>query len=154
MTKTEVLPTIQYDIKQISDETKEQYQLGDFKFIKYQILQTAIITTSEQTERRIAILMRSRSETVNEQACNGWDSWGSETVVKLASVWQSPVDMTALNDRQQVSCRTNIVFFFITFFKRGACKEVESACQITAGKENGLIHSCFFSSLYKCESCL
>lgn len=71
MTKTEVLPAIQYDIKQISDETKEQYQLGDFKFIKYQILQTAIITISEETERRIAILMRSRSETVNEQACNG-----------------------------------------------------------------------------------
>ena len=35
----------QYNIKQTSDEIKEKYQLGDYKLIQYQILQTNIIRT-------------------------------------------------------------------------------------------------------------
>ena len=30
----------QYNIKKTSDENKERYQLGDYKLIQYQILQT------------------------------------------------------------------------------------------------------------------
>ena len=43
----------QYNTKQTSDESKEQYQFGDFKLIQYQILQTNIIRTVWQTVRRI-----------------------------------------------------------------------------------------------------
>ena len=32
----------QYNIKKTSDENKERYQLGDYKLIQYQILQTKI----------------------------------------------------------------------------------------------------------------
>ena len=57
MTKTEILLTIsiqyQYNIKQTSDENKEKYQLGDYKLIQYQILQTNITRTVWQTVRRI-----------------------------------------------------------------------------------------------------
>ena len=35
----------QYNIKQTSDEIKEKYQVGDYKLIQYQILQTNIIRT-------------------------------------------------------------------------------------------------------------
>ena len=35
----------QYNIKQTSDENKEKYQLGDYKLIQYQILQTNITRT-------------------------------------------------------------------------------------------------------------
>ena len=34
-----------YNIKQTSDENKEKYQLGDYKLIQYQILQTNITRT-------------------------------------------------------------------------------------------------------------
>ena len=43
----------QYNIKQTSDENKEKYQLGDYKLIQYQILQTNITRTVWQTVRRI-----------------------------------------------------------------------------------------------------
>ena len=39
-------------MKQTSDENKEKYQLGDYKLIQYQILQTNITRTIQQTERR------------------------------------------------------------------------------------------------------
>ena len=42
-----------YNIKQTSDENKEKYQLGDYKLIQYQILQTNITRTVWQTVRRI-----------------------------------------------------------------------------------------------------
>ena len=58
MTKTEILLTIsiqyQHIIKQTSDENKEKYQLGDYKLIQYQILQTNITRTVWQIVRRIA----------------------------------------------------------------------------------------------------
>ena len=57
MTKTEILLTIsiqyQYNIKQTSDENKEKYQLGDYKLIQYQILQTNITRTVWKIVRRI-----------------------------------------------------------------------------------------------------
>ena len=43
----------QYNIEQTSDENKEKYQLGDYKLIQYQILQTNITRTVWQTVRRI-----------------------------------------------------------------------------------------------------
>ena len=43
----------QGNIKQTSDENKEKYQLGDYKLIQYQILQTNITRTVWQTVRRI-----------------------------------------------------------------------------------------------------
>ena len=43
----------QHNIKQTSDENKEKYQLGDYKLIQYQILQTNITRTVWQTVRRI-----------------------------------------------------------------------------------------------------
>ena len=43
----------QYNIKQTSDENKEKYQLGDYKLIQYQILQTNITRTVWETVRRI-----------------------------------------------------------------------------------------------------
>ena len=43
-----------YNIQQTSDENKEKYQLGDYKLIQYQILQTNITRTVWQTVRRIA----------------------------------------------------------------------------------------------------
>ena len=42
-----------YNIKQTSDENKEKYQLGDYKLIQSQILQTNITRTVRQTVRRI-----------------------------------------------------------------------------------------------------
>ena len=42
-----------YNIKQTSDENKEKYQLGDYKLIQYQFLQTNITITVWQTVRRI-----------------------------------------------------------------------------------------------------
>ena len=57
MTKTEILLTIsiqyKYNIRQTSDENKEKYQLGDYKLIQYQILQTNITRTVWQIVRRI-----------------------------------------------------------------------------------------------------
>ena len=35
----------QYNIQQTSDEKKEKYQLGDYKLIQYQILQSNITRT-------------------------------------------------------------------------------------------------------------
>ena len=43
----------QYNIKQTSDENKEKYQLGDYKIIQYQILQTNIPRTVWEIVRRI-----------------------------------------------------------------------------------------------------
>ena len=43
----------QYNIKQTSGENKVKYQLGDYKLIQYQILQTNITKTVCQTVRRI-----------------------------------------------------------------------------------------------------
>ena len=43
----------QYNIKQTSDENKEKCQIGDYKLIQYQILQTKIRRTVWPTERRI-----------------------------------------------------------------------------------------------------
>ena len=43
----------QYNIKQKSDENIEKYQLGDYKLIQYQILQTDMTRTVWKTERRI-----------------------------------------------------------------------------------------------------
>ena len=48
----------QYNVKQTSDEKEEKYQLGDYKFIQTQILQTNkntlhITRTVWKTERRI-----------------------------------------------------------------------------------------------------
>ena len=43
----------QYNIKQTSNENKEKYQLGDYKLIQYQILQTNITRTVWQIVRRI-----------------------------------------------------------------------------------------------------
>ena len=42
-----------YNIKQTSDENKEKYQLGDYKLIQYQILQTNNTRTVWQTVKRI-----------------------------------------------------------------------------------------------------
>ena len=42
-----------YNIKQTSDEKKEKYQLGDYKFIQYQLFQPNITRTVWQTVRRI-----------------------------------------------------------------------------------------------------
>ena len=42
-----------YNIKQKSNENKEKYQLGDYKVIQCQILQTNIKRTIWQTVRRI-----------------------------------------------------------------------------------------------------
>ena len=42
-----------YNIKQTRDENKEKYQLGDYKFIQYQLLQPNITRTVWQTVRRI-----------------------------------------------------------------------------------------------------
>ena len=42
-----------YNIKQTSDENEEKYQLGDFKLIQYQILQTHITRTVWEIVRRI-----------------------------------------------------------------------------------------------------
>ena len=53
MTKTEILLTISIQYKQTSDENKEKYQLGDYKLIQYQILQTNITRTVWQIVRRI-----------------------------------------------------------------------------------------------------
>ena len=43
----------QYTIKQTSDENKEKYQVGDYRFIQYQILQNYKIWTVRKTVRRI-----------------------------------------------------------------------------------------------------
>ena len=43
----------QYNIKQTSDENKEKYQVGDYRFIQYQILQNYKIWTVRKTVRRI-----------------------------------------------------------------------------------------------------
>ena len=43
----------QYNIKQISYKNKERYQLGDYKLIQYQILQTNITRKVWQTVRRV-----------------------------------------------------------------------------------------------------
>ena len=43
----------QQNIKQTSDENKEKYQLEDYKFIQYQILQTNIIIIVWKSVRRI-----------------------------------------------------------------------------------------------------
>ena len=45
VTKTEFSLQYQYNIKQTSDENEEKYQLGDYKLIQHQILQTNIIRT-------------------------------------------------------------------------------------------------------------
>ena len=42
-----------YNIKQTSDEDKEKYQLGDYRLIQCQILQTNNTRTVWQTVRRI-----------------------------------------------------------------------------------------------------
>ena len=42
-----------YNIKQTSDENEENYQLGDYKLIQYQILQINITRVVRQTVRRI-----------------------------------------------------------------------------------------------------
>ena len=43
----------QYNIKQISYENKERFQLGDYKLIQYQILQTNITRKVWQTVKRV-----------------------------------------------------------------------------------------------------
>ena len=43
----------QYNIKQTCDENEEKYQLGDYKLIQYEILQTNITRTVWQTVRKI-----------------------------------------------------------------------------------------------------
>ena len=43
----------QYNIKKISYENKERYQLGDYKLIQYQILQTNITREVRHTVRRV-----------------------------------------------------------------------------------------------------
>ena len=43
-----------YNINQMSDENKENYQLWDYKLIQYQILQTNIMRIIWQTVRRIS----------------------------------------------------------------------------------------------------
>ena len=43
----------QYNIKKTSYENKEKYQLGDYKIIQYQILQTNIQRTVWEIVRRI-----------------------------------------------------------------------------------------------------
>ena len=43
----------QHNIKQTSDENREKYQLGDYKVIQCQILQTNITRTVWQAVRRI-----------------------------------------------------------------------------------------------------
>ena len=40
-------------MKQTSDKNEEKYQLGDYKLIQYEILQTNITRTVWQTVRRI-----------------------------------------------------------------------------------------------------
>ena len=47
------IPLSNINIKQTSDENKEKYQLGDYRLIQYQILQTNITRTVWQTVRRI-----------------------------------------------------------------------------------------------------
>ena len=54
MTKTEFSLQYQYNIKQTRKENREKDQLGDCKFIQYQILQTNIVRTVWQTVGRIA----------------------------------------------------------------------------------------------------
>ena len=41
------------NIKQTRDNSKEKYQLGDYKYILYQILHTNIVRTVWQTVKRI-----------------------------------------------------------------------------------------------------
>ena len=43
----------QYNIKKASDKNKQEYQLGDYELIQYQILQTNNTRTVWQTVRRI-----------------------------------------------------------------------------------------------------
>ena len=47
------IPLSNINIKQTSDENTEKYQLGDYRLIQYQILQTNITRTVWQTVRRI-----------------------------------------------------------------------------------------------------
>ena len=42
-----------YNVKETSDENKEKYQLGDYKLIQYQILQTNITRSVWQTVGRM-----------------------------------------------------------------------------------------------------
>ena len=48
----------QYNIKQTSDENIEKYQLGDYKLIQYQILQTNVMRAVWQTVRRKLIFFK------------------------------------------------------------------------------------------------
>ena len=45
----------QNNIKQTIDENKEKYQLGDYQFMQYQILQNNMRRIIQQTVRRIAM---------------------------------------------------------------------------------------------------
>ena len=49
----------------MSDENKEEYQLGDYKLIQYQILQTNITRTVWQTVRRIKNEILGVKESIN-----------------------------------------------------------------------------------------
>ena len=53
MSDQDRIPLSNINIKQTSDENKEKYQLGDYRLIQYQILQTNITRTVWQTVRRI-----------------------------------------------------------------------------------------------------
>ena len=53
MTKTDFSFQYQYNIKQTGDENIEKYQLGDYKLIQYQFLQTNITRTVWTIVRRI-----------------------------------------------------------------------------------------------------
>ena len=53
MSDQKIISPYNINIRQTSDENKEKHQLGDYKLIQSQILQTNITKTVWQTERII-----------------------------------------------------------------------------------------------------
>ena len=58
-----------YNIRQTSDENEENYQLGDYKLIQYQILQINITRVVRQTVRRITNEILGVKELIGSCAC-------------------------------------------------------------------------------------
>ena len=60
----------QYNIRQACDENEEKYQLGDYKLIQHEIIQTNITRTVWQTVRRIT------NEILGVKGLNAWQTEG------------------------------------------------------------------------------
>ena len=91
MTNTEFLLTIstQYQAD-IRDENKEKHQLGDYQLIQFQILQTYIIRTVQQTVRRITneiFGMRGRVISKISGALDALVCLWTETITVFISYW-------------------------------------------------------------------